>query len=37
MSQITKHGLFQWTLRGKPYFILAGISLAVLILLMGVM
>ena len=37
MSQIAKHGLFQWTLRGKPYFILTGISLAVLILLMGVM
>ena len=37
MSQITKHGLFQWTLRGKPYFILAGAGLAVLILLMGVM
>ena len=36
MSRFTKHGLFRWTLRGKPYFILAGISLAVLILLMGV-
>ena len=36
MSRITKHGLFRWTLRGKPYIILAGTGLAVLILLMGV-
>ena len=37
MSRITKNGLFQWTLRGKPYYILAGTGLAALILLMGVM
>ena len=37
MSRITKNGLFRWTLRGTPYFILAGSGLAVLILLMGVM
>ena len=37
MSRITKHGLFRWTLQGKPYFILAGIGLTVLILLMGVL
>lgn len=37
MSRITNHGLFRWTLRGKPYYILAGTGLAVLILLMGVM
>ena len=37
MNRITKHALFRWTLRGKPYFILAGIGLAVLILLTGVM
>ena len=37
MSQITKNGLFRWTLRGKPYYILAGTGLAVLLLLMGVM
>lgn len=37
MSQITKNGLFRWTLRGKPYYILAGTGLVVLLLLMGVM
>ena len=37
MSREQHNNLFCWTLRGKPYFILAGISLAVLILLMGVM
>ena len=37
MNRVTKRGLFQWTLRGTPYFILAGTGLAVLILLMGVM
>ena len=37
MSRITNHGLFRWTLRGKPYYILAGTGLAALILLMGVM
>ena len=37
MKRITKHGLFRWTLRGKPYDILAGTGLAVLILLMGVL
>ena len=37
MSRITNNGLFRWTLRGKPYYILAGTGLAVLILLMGVM
>ena len=37
MNNIRNKNLFQWTLRGKPYFILAGSSLAVLILAMGVM
>ena len=37
MSRITNNGLFRWTLRGKPYFILAGTGLVVLILLMGVL
>ena len=37
MKRITNHGLFRWTLRGKPYYILAGTGLAVLILLMGVL
>ena len=34
---VRNKNLFLWTLRGKSYFILAGSSLAVLILAMGVM
>ena len=37
MRNVRHNNLFSWTLRGKPYFILAGSSLAVLILAMGVM
>ena len=37
MRNVRHNNLFQWTLRGKPYFILATGSLALLILLMGVM
>ena len=37
MRNVRNKNLFQWTLRGKPYFILAGSGLAVLILAMGVM
>ena len=37
MNNIRNKNLFQWTLRGKPYFILAGSSLALLILATGVM
>lgn len=37
MRNVRHNNLFRWTLRGKPYFILAGCSLALLILLMGVM
>ncbi len=37
MNRVQHNNLFCWTLQGKPHFILAGISLAVLILLMGVM
>ena len=37
MNRVTKRGLFRWTLRGKPFFILTGTGLAVLILLMGVL
>ena len=37
MRTVNPNKLFRWTLRGKPYYILAGSSLAVLILLMGVM
>ena len=37
MSRVRHHDLFRWTLRGKPYWILAGSSLALLMLMMGVM
>ena len=37
MNYVHHNNLFRWTLRGKPYIILAGSSLAVLILAMGVM
>ena len=37
MRNVRHNNLFRWTLRGKPYFILATGSLALLILLMGVM
>ena len=37
MSRVRHHNLFRWTLRGKPYFILAGSSLALLILAIGVL
>jgi len=35
MKMVHPDNLFRWTLRGKPYFILAGICLALLILAMG--
>ena len=37
MRNVHHNNLFCWTLRGKPYFILAGSGLALLILAMGVM
>ena len=37
MRRVYHNNLFRWTLRGKPYFMLASISAALLILLMGVM
>lgn len=37
MRKVTNHNLFRWTLRGKPWFLLAGASLLLLILLAGVM
>jgi hypothetical protein len=37
MRKVRHDNLFRWTLRGKPYFILAGSSLALLILAIGVM
>ena len=37
MRKVGHNNLFRWTLRGKAYLILAGGSLALLILMMGVM
>ena len=37
MRRVRHNNLFRWTLRGKPYFILAAGSLVLLILLIGVM
>ena len=37
MSRVRHHDLFRWTLRGKPYLIVAGSGLALLMLMMGVM
>ena len=37
MNNIRNKNLFRWTLRGKPYLILVGSSLALLILATGVM
>ena len=37
MSRVRHNNLFRWILRGKPYFILAGSSLALLILAIGVL
>ena len=37
MRNMRHNNLFRWTVCGKPYFVLAGCGLALLILLMGVM
>ena len=37
MYNVRKKNLFQWTLRGMPYWILSSCSLALLILAFGVM
>ena len=37
MSRVRHLDLFRWSLRGKEYLILAGSSLALLILMIGVM
>ena len=37
MRDVRHNNLFRWTLRGKPYFILAAGCLTILILLIGVM
>ena len=37
MRNVRQNNLFRWTLRGKPYFLLAGSGLALLILAIGVL
>ncbi len=37
MRNVHHNNLFRWTLRGMPYFTLAGSGLVLLILAMGVM
>ena len=37
MSRVRHYDLFRWTLRGKPYLILAGSGLVLLMLMMGVL
>ena len=37
MRHVRRNNLFGWTLRGKPWFLLSGCALALLILAMGVM
>ena len=37
MRTVRKRNLFCWTLRGKPYFLLAAGSLAILLAIIGVM
>lgn len=37
MRNVHHNNLFLWTLRGMPYFLLAGSSLILLTLAMGVM
>ena len=37
MRTIRKKNLFRWTLRGKPYYLLAVSSFAVLLAIIGVM
>ena len=37
MNNVRNNNLFQWTLRGKPYWILSSFSLALLILAFVVM
>ena len=35
MNPVCKKNLFQWTLKGKPYWILVSVSLLVLVLTLG--
>ena len=36
MKKVSKSNMFQWTLRGHPYWILASSSLVLLIVTLGV-
>lgn len=36
MKKVSKNNIFQWTLRGRPYWILASSSLLLLIGMLGV-
>ena len=35
MKNVRKRNLFRWTLRGKPYYLLAAGSLAILLAIIG--
>ena len=37
MNRVSHNNLFRWTLRGKPYLMIAGSSLALLMLMRGVL
>ena len=37
MNTVRKKNLFQWTLRGKPYYLLAAGSFATLLAIIGVL
>ncbi len=37
MKTVRKKNLFRWTLRGKPYYLLAVGSLVILLIIIGVM
>ena len=37
MRNSRNKNLFRWTLRGKPYFLLAAASLTILLVIIGVM
>ena len=35
MSRVSNNSLFRWTLRGKPYYLLAAGSLVILLAIIG--
>ena len=37
MSRVRHNNLFRWTLRGRPYLMIAGSGLALLMRMMGVL